>query len=182
MTDSRSEVPQKPCVILVNPQMGENIGAVARAMANCALGDLRLVCPRDGWPNPKARYMASGADSILDAARLCDTTAEASRAQVPAAAHNPGQPSVRRHPRAAALERGDLGHLPARAPGSHYLLAMVAAAAQQLKGDKARALHWSKNARRRRSDASVERYFQAFPYQNREHRDRMERALKGAGF
>lgn len=50
-----------PSVILVEPQLGENIGAAARAMLNCGLTDLRLVSPRDGWPNPKANAMASGA-------------------------------------------------------------------------------------------------------------------------
>ena len=61
-----------PAVVLVGPQLGENVGAVARAMMNCALGDLRLVNPRDGWPNPKAVSMASGADVLLDEARLFD--------------------------------------------------------------------------------------------------------------
>lgn len=50
-----------PCVILVSPQMGENIGATARAMANFGLADLRLVSPRDGWPNERAQDLASGA-------------------------------------------------------------------------------------------------------------------------
>ncbi len=64
-------------VILVDPQLGENIGMVARAMANCALGDLRLVRPRDGWPNPAAVGPAAGADRILRAAKIFQTTAEA---------------------------------------------------------------------------------------------------------
>jgi len=50
-----------PAVVLIQPQLGENIGAAARAMLNCGLTDLRLVDPRDGWPNPKAEAMASGA-------------------------------------------------------------------------------------------------------------------------
>ncbi|AWK87371.1 RNA methyltransferase [Azospirillum thermophilum] len=66
-----------PTVILVNPQLGENIGACARAMLNCGLTDLRLVKPRDGWPNEKAQAAASGADLVLDNARLYETTAEA---------------------------------------------------------------------------------------------------------
>lgn len=66
-----------PAVILVKPQMGENIGMVARAMLNCALLDLRLVAPRDGWPNDIAYKTASGADLVLDNARVFDTTAEA---------------------------------------------------------------------------------------------------------
>ncbi|MBX6322514.1 MAG: RNA methyltransferase [Rhodospirillaceae bacterium] len=59
-----------PVVILVEPQLGENIGAAARAMLNCGLGELRLVRPRDGWPNPKARAAASGADAVIDAATV----------------------------------------------------------------------------------------------------------------
>jgi tRNA/rRNA methyltransferase len=66
-----------PVVILVEPQMGENIGSAARAMANFGLGRLRLVKPREEWPNPQARKMASGADRILDAAVVCDTLQEA---------------------------------------------------------------------------------------------------------
>jgi tRNA/rRNA methyltransferase len=66
-----------PVVILAEPQMGENIGAVARAMANFGLGDLRLVRPRDAWPNKRAYPMAAGADHILDAARVFDTVGEA---------------------------------------------------------------------------------------------------------
>jgi len=56
--------------------MGENIGAAARAMWNFGLDHLRIVDPRDGWPNQKAVAMASGAGRLLDEARLFDTTAE----------------------------------------------------------------------------------------------------------
>ena len=66
-----------PTVILVNPQLGENIGAVARAMYNCGLSDLRLVRPRDPWPNNQATAAASGADSVIDGARLYDNTEDA---------------------------------------------------------------------------------------------------------
>lgn len=66
-----------PAVILVDPQLGENIGTTARAMLNCGLTDLRLVRPRDGWPSEKARSAASGADTVIDGARLYDSTAEA---------------------------------------------------------------------------------------------------------
>ena len=66
-----------PAVILVNPQLGENIGAVARAMLNCGLTDLRLVRPRDTWPNSQANAAASGADSVVDAARLFENTEDA---------------------------------------------------------------------------------------------------------
>jgi tRNA/rRNA methyltransferase len=65
---------RSPAIILVEPQMGENIGAAARAMANFGLDDLRLVAPRDGWPNRKAKASASGADYILEAARLFSST------------------------------------------------------------------------------------------------------------
>lgn len=66
-----------PAIILVQAQLGENIGAACRAMWNCGLTDLRLVNPRDGWPNPKATAMASGADIVVEAARVYETTAEA---------------------------------------------------------------------------------------------------------
>ena len=56
-----------PIVVLVEPQLGENIGAAARAMGNFGLKRLRLVKPRQGWPNPKASVMAAGADAILEA-------------------------------------------------------------------------------------------------------------------
>ncbi len=59
-----------PVVILVEPQLGENIGAAARAMLNCGLEELRLVRPRDGWPNPRAVASAAGADRVLDQAKL----------------------------------------------------------------------------------------------------------------
>jgi tRNA/rRNA methyltransferase len=62
-----------PVVVLVEPQLGENIGAAARAMANFGLSKLRLVKPLQGWPNEKARVMASGADRVLDAATLYDS-------------------------------------------------------------------------------------------------------------
>ena len=67
----------QPIFVLVRPQMGENIGAAARAMANFGLGSMRIVEPRDGWPNPKAVAMASGAGRILDNAMVTDTTGEA---------------------------------------------------------------------------------------------------------
>lgn len=66
-----------PAVILVRPQMGENIGAAARGMWNFGLDRLRLVAPRDGWPNSKAVAMASGAGRVLDHVGLFDDTAGA---------------------------------------------------------------------------------------------------------
>ena len=62
-----------PVFVLVEPQLGENIGAAARAMANFGLSRLRLVAPRQSWPNAKARIMAAGADPILDGAALYDS-------------------------------------------------------------------------------------------------------------
>lgn len=67
-------MPDTPIIILVEPQMGENIGAAARAMMNCGLGRLRLVRPRDGWPNPKALAAASGADAVIEQAEIFDST------------------------------------------------------------------------------------------------------------
>ena len=66
-----------PIVVLVEPQLGENIGAAARAMANFGLWQLRLVRPRHGWPNDKARMMATGAGDLLDRATLYASVAEA---------------------------------------------------------------------------------------------------------
>ena len=69
--------PLPPAVILVRPQLGQNIGMAARAMANFGLSDLRLVSPREGWPNDWAIKAASGADWVLEEARLFDSVAEA---------------------------------------------------------------------------------------------------------
>ena len=66
-----------PVIVLVRPQLGQNIGKAARAMLNFGLTELRLVAPRDGWPNPDAGPAASGADAVLGQARVFATTAEA---------------------------------------------------------------------------------------------------------
>ena len=66
----------QPAIVLVRPQLGQNIGKAARAMLNFGLTDLRLVAPRDGWPNPDAGPAASGADVVLEKARLFETTAQ----------------------------------------------------------------------------------------------------------
>jgi tRNA/rRNA methyltransferase len=71
-----SDTPQ-PAFVLVRPQMGENIGAAARAMLNFGLDRMRLVAPRDGWPNQSAVAMASGAGRVLDDAVLVDRTVDA---------------------------------------------------------------------------------------------------------
>lgn len=66
-----------PVIILVEPQLGENIGMVARAMANFGLSELRLVKPRDGWPSEKARVVASKADHVIDGVTVFETLEEA---------------------------------------------------------------------------------------------------------
>ena len=66
-----------PCIILNAPQLAHNIGAVARVMANFGLADLRLVNPRDGWPQERAWASASGAEWPLNAARVYESVAEA---------------------------------------------------------------------------------------------------------
>lgn len=66
-----------PVVILCEPQLGQNIGMVARAMANFGLFELRLVTPRDGWPNEHARKAASGADHVIDRVKVFDSLEEA---------------------------------------------------------------------------------------------------------
>ena len=66
-----------PIIILLRPQLGENIGASARAMKNCGVSELRLVAPRDGWPNPAAAPMASSATDILDNATVYPDLASA---------------------------------------------------------------------------------------------------------
>lgn len=78
-TDSSLNPPDAgtgPVMILVGPQLAENIGAAARAMLNCALHELRLVNPRDGWPNPEALPMASGAGAVLDGIVVFDSVEE----------------------------------------------------------------------------------------------------------
>jgi tRNA/rRNA methyltransferase len=67
----------RPIIILVESQLAENIGMVARAMANFGLSELRLVSPRNGWPKKGAHSAASGAVHVLEAARLYDTAREA---------------------------------------------------------------------------------------------------------
>jgi tRNA/rRNA methyltransferase len=66
-----------PVIVLVRPQLGQNIGKAARAMLNFGLTELRLVAPRDGWPNPDAGPAASGADVVLERAQLFDSVAQA---------------------------------------------------------------------------------------------------------
>ncbi|MEJ2457916.1 MAG: RNA methyltransferase, partial [Novosphingobium sp.] len=68
---------QMPVIVLVRPQLGENIGKAARAMLNFGLSEMRLVTPRDGWPNPSAGPAAAGADGVLEQAQVFETLAEA---------------------------------------------------------------------------------------------------------
>ncbi len=66
-----------PVIVLIRPQLGQNIGKAARAMLNFGLTEMRLVAPRDGWPNPEAGPAASGADVVLDNAKVYPTTVAA---------------------------------------------------------------------------------------------------------
>src|SRR5690349_8326939 len=68
---------QAPVIVLVRPQLGQNIGNAARAMLNFGLTEMRLVAPRDGWPNPDAGPSASGADIVLEQAQVFDTAEQA---------------------------------------------------------------------------------------------------------
>lgn len=79
MSHPPAELPLPPrvAIILVEPQLAENIGTAARAMANFRLTDLRLVAPRDGWPSARARATSAGADPIIDGARLYASVEEA---------------------------------------------------------------------------------------------------------
>ena len=70
-------MPEKPVIVLVRPQLGQNIGKAARAMLNFGLTEMRLVAPRDGWPNPDAGPSASGADIVLEQAQVFDTVQDA---------------------------------------------------------------------------------------------------------
>lgn len=72
-----SATDRQPIVVLVRPQLGENIGKAARAMLNFGLTEMRLVAPRDGWPNPSAGPAAAGADRVLAGAQVYDSLAEA---------------------------------------------------------------------------------------------------------
>src|SRR6188474_3352486 len=97
-----------PVIVLVEPQLGENIGSVARAMANFGLSQLRLVKPAQGWPNPKASMMAAGADRVLDAVTLHESLEEAIAdcvfvAAATARGHYQVKPVMSPHEAAAAM-------------------------------------------------------------------------------
>jgi len=72
-----SEANKAPLIVLVRPQLGENIGKAARAMLNFGLTEMRLVAPRDGWPNPSAGPAASGADVVLERAQVFESVTDA---------------------------------------------------------------------------------------------------------
>lgn len=76
-TEPHTLTENKPVLVLVNPQMGENIGAAARAMLNCGLDRLRIVNPRDGWPSERAEAVSSGALAIMPPVEVFATVAEA---------------------------------------------------------------------------------------------------------
>ena len=103
----------QPVIILVEPQLAENIGAVARAMLNCGLTALRLVQPRPEWPNERARVNASGAEAVLEAAPLFRSVAEATAdlQRVYATTARPRDLSklIMTPPQAAAEMRAELG-------------------------------------------------------------------------
>lgn len=116
-----------PCFILVAPQMGENIGAAARVMANFGLTDLRLVAPRDGWPNPAAETMSAGAlpdvvtvrvfdrveDAIADCTVVFATTARPREMEKPVLGATDAIARIRATPaRCAVLFGGERAGLP----------------------------------------------------------------------
>src|ERR1700758_2555212 len=103
-----------PVVILVEPQLGENIGMAARAMGNFALTRLRIVNPRDGWPNVAAQRAAAGADHILDHAELFDTVEQAVAdctllLATTARAHDQAKPVIAPETAAREIARACLG-------------------------------------------------------------------------
>ncbi|MCY1671527.1 RNA methyltransferase [Novosphingobium sp. SL115] len=77
MSDDNGAALRQPVIVLVRPQLGENIGKAARAMLNFGLTEMRLVSPRDGWPNPSAGPAAAGADVVLENAQVFETLADA---------------------------------------------------------------------------------------------------------
>ncbi len=129
-----------PIVILVEPQLGENIGMAARAMGNFALTRLRIVNPRDGWPNISAQRAAAGADHILDQVELFDTVEQAVADctllfATTARAHDQAKPVVA--PEAAAREMA--GQIRGRRHGRHPVWPRALRAAER--GGRARQPH-----------------------------------------
>jgi len=108
----------RPVIVLVRPQLGENIGKAARAMLNFGLTEMRLVAPRDGWPNPSAGPAASGADIVLEQAKVFDTTAEA----VADCAHVHATTVRKRGVTKPVIGPDEAGRLVHTAPGRHAIL------------------------------------------------------------
>ena len=136
-------LPTAPIVILARPQMGENIGSAARAMMNCGLSDLRLVAPRDGWPNPVALPIAAGGGEIIEKAQLYDSLADAAHdvsLMVAASARRRDLSIKSADPRAAAMmmlahERQSMA-LPADAPSSGRVAMLFGPEASGLDNDE----------------------------------------------
>lgn len=108
----------KPVIVLVRPQLGENIGKAARAMLNFGLTEMRLVAPRDGWPNPSAGPAASGADIVLEQAKVYATTAEA----VADCAHVHATTVRKRGVTKPVIGADEAGRLVHTVPGRHAIL------------------------------------------------------------
>ncbi|UYV14715.1 RNA methyltransferase [Porphyrobacter sp. ULC335] len=108
----------KPVIVLVRPQLGENIGKAARAMLNFGLTEMRLVSPRDGWPNPSAGPAASGADMVLEQAKVYETTAEA----VADCAHVHATTVRKRGVTKPVIGADEAGRLVHTQPGRHAIL------------------------------------------------------------
>jgi tRNA/rRNA methyltransferase len=108
----------KPVIVLVRPQLGENIGKAARAMLNFGLTEMRLVSPRDGWPNPSAGPAASGADMVLEQAKVFETTAEA----VADCAHVHATTVRKRGVTKPVIGADEAGRLVHTQPGRHAIL------------------------------------------------------------
>jgi len=108
----------RPVIVLVRPQLGENIGKAARAMLNFGLSELRLVAPRDGWPNPFAGPAAAGADRVLEQARVYATTAEA----VADCAHVYATTVRKRGVTKPVIGPDEAGRLVLTLPGRHAIL------------------------------------------------------------
>lgn len=106
------QIPDAPVVILVRPQLPENIGAVARAMLNCGLTELRLVRPREAWPSERAREVSSGAGAVIDAAAVFPSaraaTADLTRVYATTARHRQMIKPVETPRAAAGSMRADI--------------------------------------------------------------------------
>ncbi|WP_428647638.1 TrmH family RNA methyltransferase, partial [Roseibium sp.] len=105
--EARTVSAKPPAVILCEPQLGENIGTAARAMANFGLVDLRIVNPRDGWPNEKAVSAAARADHVIEGAIVYDTL-EAALADLSFVYATTARPRDGHKPVRGPVEAGDV--------------------------------------------------------------------------